>query len=258
MGVDTSGTLQSAVATSGFVFVEGVDMAPRLASAGPLSDWDRFAHSWDDLAVDTYMGDGGRYRRRRHATFAATADGAIVRQPHQPHFQSVDYNALNGGIARWFEPIDTAVASGASMSAILRASRDFFESLSPTRRWHVETHQFRIEARAGESGRPTPEGIHRDGVDYVLVLLVNRINIVSGTTTIYAVDRSAEAERELGSFTLARPFDAALLDDARVAHGVTPIEPLDLRQPAYRDVLVVTWVDAAKRAAFSPGPSAHR
>jgi len=71
------------------------------------------------------------------------------------------------------------------------------------------------------------------------VLLIERHNIVSGTTTVHALDG-----RELGSFTLAMPLDAALLDDARVAHGVTPIEPLDANRPAYRDVLVVTWLGA--------------
>jgi len=100
----------------------------------------------------------------------------------------------------------------------------------------VEVHQFRIEARRDERGQPTPEGIHRDGVDYVLVLLVDRQNISSGTTTVHRLDGV-----ELGSFTLASPLDAALLDDSRVAHGVTPIEPLDTDRPAYRDVLVVTW-----------------
>ena len=43
------------------------------------------------------------------------------------------------------------------------------------------------------------------------------------------------------SFTLTEPFDAALVDDARVYHGVTPVEPLDPAAPAYRDVLVVTF-----------------
>ena len=72
---------------------------------------------------------------------------------------------------------------------------------------------------AGERGRPTPEGLHRDGVDYVLVLLVDRRNIASGMTTIHALDG-----RTLGHFTLTDPFDAALVDDTRVAHGVTPVE----------------------------------
>jgi hypothetical protein len=97
-------------------------------------------------------------------------------------------------------------------------------------------HQFRIEARPHEAGKPTPEGLHRDGVDYVLVLLIRRQNIKSGTTTIHGLDRHL-----LGSFTLADPFDAALVNDARVYHGVTPVEPLDPRAAAYRDVLVVTF-----------------
>ena len=99
----------------------------------------------------------------------------------------------------------------------------------------MEVHQFRIEARSDEPGQPTPEGVHRDGVDFVLVLLIERRNVASGTTTVYDRDR-----RELGSFTLTDTFDAALVDDTRVYHGVTPVIPLDAAQPAYRDVLVVT------------------
>jgi hypothetical protein len=78
--------------------------------------------------------------------------------------------------------------------------------------------------------------VHRDGVDYVLVLLIARHNVVSGTTTIHDADR-----RLLGEFTLTDPFDAALVHDARVYHGVTPVEPLDPAAAAYRDVLVVTF-----------------
>jgi hypothetical protein len=102
--------------------------------------------------------------------------------------------------------------------------------------WHVEIHQFRITARPGEEGRPTPEGMHRDGVDYVLVLLVNRVNVASGVTSIHDNER-----RQLDSFTLTQPLDAALVDDQRVYHGVTPVEPIDPDQPSYRDVLVVTF-----------------
>jgi len=121
------------------------------------------------------------------------------------------------------------------MQTILRFCRDLFESLAPSiRTWHIETHQFRIEASGDEIGHPTPEGMHRDGVDYVLVLLIQRHNVASGTTIIRTIDQHD------CSFTLADPFDAALVDDARVYHGVTPVEPLDAASPAYRDVLVVT------------------
>jgi hypothetical protein len=228
--------LGRALGIDGFVFVRGAAMRQLLESIHLLSDFDAFAASWDDLCLDTYMADGGRYRRRRHAIFSADAQ-AIVREPHAPHFQTLEYNPLHGGVARWFEPIRPDIASGPTMTAVLQFCREFFGGLAPRdARWRVEVHQFRIEARRGELGLPTPEGVHRDGVDYVLVLLVGRRNIAQGVTTIHAADG-----RPLGSFTLADPFDAALVDDHRVAHGVTPVEPLDPDAPAHRDVLVVTF-----------------
>jgi len=113
-----------------------------------------------------------------------------------------------------------------------------FDSLTPDsmrpRVWHVEVHQFRITT-GNEQGQPTPEGMHRDGVDWVLVMLVRRENVSSGETRVEDVSREP-----LGSFTLAEPMDAAFVDDDRVLHGVTAIETVDPSRPAYRDVLVVT------------------
>jgi hypothetical protein len=240
MTTQTGAAVHEAVERLGFAFVRSNEMAGLLGQAGKLADWDEFAASWNGLALDTYMKDGGSYRRRRHAVYQARPDGAIVRAPDQPHYQSLDYNALNGGVARWFEPIMPAIAGGEALTTILACARRFFEALAANRRWRVEVHQFRIEARAGQAGKPTPEGIHRDGVDWVLVLLINRVNVRSGTTVVHALDG-----RALGSFTLTSPLDAAFLDDHRVAHGVTPVEPERGDQPAYRDVLVVTW--AAER-----------
>jgi hypothetical protein len=222
-----------ALREGGFVFAQ----APRMRAAlgDGLRDWDAFARSWDDLGADTYMADGGRYRKRRHAAFRADP-GGVTRKPHQPHYQSRDYNTLNGGIARWFEPVADSTAATASFRSILGLCNELFTHLTPVPAWHVEAHQFRIEARSGEAGKPTPEGVHQDGVDWVLVLMVGRVNIAEGQTSIHGLDK-----RLLGSFTLRDPLDSALLDDHVVFHGVTPVRPRDLARPAHRDVLVVTF-----------------
>lgn len=233
--MDTQRQLTEAIRTDGYKFVDARDMRALLDKTGALTDWAAFAASWNDLGPDTYMADGGRYRKRRHAVFTVNADG-IERQAAQPHYQSRDYNTLNGGIERWFDAITEPVGSGPTMSVVLTFCRNLFGMVSPARTWHVEVHQFRIEARRGETGRPTPEGMHRDGVDYVLVLLVDRTNIASGMTSVHDL-----TGHELGHFTLTAPFDAALVDDARVMHGVTPVEPLDPAEPGHRDVLVVTF-----------------
>jgi hypothetical protein len=224
------------VRAQGFCFVHADAMRAALESVGGLGDWEAFAASWEALAPDAYLARTGRYRRRRHSVFAATADGTVTREPHQPHYQSLDYNPLQGNLERWFEPVTDAVATGECLGTILRYTVGFFGALSPhIARWRIEVHQFRIEALADSAGEPTPEGVHRDGVDYVLVLMIDRRNIASGTTTIHLADGT-----ELGSFTLTDALDAALVDDARVFHGVTPVTALDPALPAHRDVLVVT------------------
>lgn len=213
-------------------------MRSRLTRDRPdaLADWTRFAQSWNDLRRDEYMADGGRDRLRRHAVFLADAGGQPRLQPRQPHYQDRAYNPLNGGVPRWFEPMPPEAACGPTMSAILAFGDALFRRLRRSAAWKIEAHQFRIEAKPGAPGRPTPEGVHRDGVDGVIALLIRRENVASGKTTIHRP--SGEA---LGSFTLAEPLDAAIVDDERVAHGVTPITPLKPGWPAYRDVLVVTY-----------------
>jgi hypothetical protein len=245
--------LRDVIRAEGFALVGAEEMRPlvfslppgsppgqRLDNGGPgrgtPSDWESFAETWNDLPLDTHLPDGHRYRRRRHATLSARAGEDTVRlEPHQPHYQSLDYNSLVGGIERWFEPIGPGILAGPTMARVLGFCLRLYGPLRPQADWHIEAHQFRIEARPGAEGLPTPEGVHRDGVDYVLVLLVNRTNIESGTTTVHGPDGAL-----LGSFTLSAPLDAALVDDARVRHGVTAVRPIDPARPAFRDVLVVT------------------
>jgi len=235
----------ASMAGCGYQFVPGAEMREALAACGSLADWPAFAASWNDLLVDPYLAEGARFRRRRFAVYDAEAGGRVDREPHQPHFQHREYNALFGGIERWFEPVTEAVGAGPTLCTIVRFCARFFGALAPgVARWRVEVHQFRIEARKDLPGEPTPEGVHRDGVDFVLVLLVARDNIVSGVTTVYDLEGAP-----LGAFTLTAPFDATLVDDNRVAHGVTAVAPLDPGRPGYRDVLVVTL----RRSSVSAG-----
>src|SRR5205085_8772351 len=104
--------------------------------------------------IDTYMADGGRYRRRRHAVFTADAEGTVTRLEHQPHYQSTDYNPMHGGIARWFEPVTDAVAGSRSLQTILQFGAAVFGGLaSATASRKIEVHQFRIEPHPGVVGR---------------------------------------------------------------------------------------------------------
>jgi hypothetical protein len=99
--------------------------------------------------------------------------------------------------------------------------------------WYVEAHQFRIDTEGG-IGRPTPEGAHRDGVDLVAVFLVRREGIKGGETRVFQADGPAGQR-----FTLAEPWSLLLLDDERVIHETTPIQPTGGQ--GHRDTLVLTY-----------------
>lgn len=194
--------------------------------------WQRFARSWDDLPVDTHMADGGTYRRRRHGAFRL-AGGQLHRLPHRAHFQERDHNPLNGGSARLFAPILPEVSTSAPFRATVAAMA---ARLDPAPAWTIEAHQFRISADAAQPGLPTPEGMHRDGRDHVLIVLVGSSNIRGGTTRI--VDAGGD---RIGDWRLTRPGEALLLDDHRVRHGTSPIQPVSTLLPAWRDTLVITF-----------------
>ena len=188
--------------------------------------------SWEDLQPDRYLKDGGSYRKRRHACFVAS-QGGLQQAAHRAHWQSVEYNALHGGMRRWFEPVQPATVALPAWNSLLNGLAKVCDALKGGQSWYVEAHQFRIDTADG-IGRPTPEGAHRDGVDLVAVLLVGRHGIRGGETRVFAA-AGPDGQR----FTLTEPWTLMLLDDARVIHESTPIQPL--QDYGYRDTLVLTY-----------------
>jgi hypothetical protein len=206
-----------------------------------LNTLDALRSTWDDLPPDAYLRDGGRYRRRRHACYVV--EGTQVEPvPHRAHWQPVEYNALHGGLERWFEPMTPAVTQQPVWSRLLVTLAGTCSALKGAQRWYVEAHQFRIDTTDG-IGRPTPEGAHRDGVDFVAVVLVGREGIKGGETRVF------EAAGPHGiRFTMTQPWTMLMLDDAKVIHESTPIQPL--HEHGHRDTLVLTF-----RSGGFQGPS---
>lgn len=222
--------LASAIQASGFA-IASADSIAELTQVS-VADLNGLRMHWQDLPRDPYLKDGGRYRFRRHASYMVTGADLIM-VPHRAHWQSVDYNALHGGIERWFEPITQALTHDPCWQAVLKNTAALLSTLKPAKTWFIEAHQFRIDTSDG-IGRPTPEGAHRDGVDFVGVFLIDRQGIKGGETRIFEANTSAGLR-----FTLTEPWSALLMNDERMIHETTPIQPT-LPQ-GYRDTLVLTF-----------------
>ena len=214
-----------------------------LPAADWQSQWPDLAKSWDRLPPDTHVRDGGHYRHRRHACYVQTlASNTLQATPHRAHWQPTDYNALHGGFERWFEPVEPAVSRAALWTGLLLALGRLFAQVKPAPQWSIEAHQFRIDT-AGGVGRPTPEGAHRDGVDFVVVMLVGRQGVKGGETRVF----DAHGPHGL-RFVMTEPLTALLLDDTRVIHETTPIQPSGEPSGGYRDTLVLTYRAAGFQA----------
>ncbi|MCL6619169.1 MAG: 2OG-Fe dioxygenase family protein [Thermomonas hydrothermalis] len=225
--------LDAAMRSRGHAVLAASDVA--MLAGVSLQALQALSPSWADLPPDTYLKDGGRYRQRRHACYVVTAQ-QVQPVPPRPHWQPLEYNALHGGMRRWFAPVSEATAAASGWQALLCGLARVCARLhGDPPRWHVEAHQFRITTRGG-IGRPTPEGAHRDGVDFVAVLLVARQAIKGGETRVFSAD-GPEGQR----FTLEEPWSLLLLDDARVIHETTPIQPCIAGQEGHRDTLVLTF-----------------
>jgi hypothetical protein len=221
----------------GFVMLAPVQLA---ALAGVERESILALHAaWADLPPDPHLRDGGRYRHRRHASLRLDASGMTAEIVDRPHWQPVDYNALHGGIERRFAPVAadwlTSPAFAALLSGLYRLCATAGAGGPAAVPDHVEVHQFRITTADG-IGRPTPEGAHRDGVDWVVVLLMDRVGVRGGETRVFAADGPAGIR-----FTMQEPLSALVLDDHRVIHETTPLQPEPGATDSHRDTLVITF-----------------
>ena len=172
------------------------------------------------------MADGGRYRKRRHAVFAAAADGrdrarAASAALPEPRLQPAEWR--HRALVRAGLP---EIGEGPSMTAILATCRDAVRAAEPGARLAHRGASVPHRGPRGR-GRPPDAGGHASRRRRLRARAAGRPpQRAERHDSIHAPDG-----RTLGSFTLPDPMDAALVDDLRVMHGVTPVQPIDPSQP---------------------------
>jgi hypothetical protein len=198
----------------------------------------RFCTHWEDLAPDPYAAELGLRRLRRYGRYTFS-DGVATRVPNGAFVQPQDSNPLYIDRDRHFEPLTDAFMTDPLLSGLLQLLGRFAAALDDVAQWVAKVHPFRVLACAHSEGQPTPEGLHRDGVTLVTSLLVQRRNAAGGESAVFDF-----AGQPLLTATLAEPGTLLLGDDRRSVHGVSPIRPADVAEPALRDVLVITFAPA--------------
>lgn len=216
------------------ISAEEFSIAPELTA-----DRQRLWEDWNNLELDNYLKDGGRFRQRRFGLFYfLPSTGELLPLKSVSYIQSHEINTYAGGIAREFAPLLDATLTNQFLHNLIKFNFQQFpvDSSMTLLPWEIDVHQFRIVASEDEQGQPTPEGIHHDGDDFNCIHLIGRQNAKGGVNTVYDNDRNP-----LKSSTLLQPMDSIIVWDPHVMHGVTSIKPENPSESAIRDVLVIGY-----------------
>lgn len=214
----------------GFALVRGANLkiAPEYAAA-----FGELRLAWGALPVDPYL-KGATYRYRRHGAFR-WADGRLEPLAEAGYFQSAEHNTFAGGLVRRFAGFGTAVRYNAFLRALLEHDLRVFRTLAPhPAAWRVDAHLVRVVASERDAGRPSPEGVHRDGFDFIALHHIGRDGVRGGQTRVYD-----PAERLLLRHEMRDPFDSLYADDERIMHDVTEI--VAVAGTGYRDMLLTSY-----------------
>jgi hypothetical protein len=222
-----------AVATTGVSLMSSFDVTRSLGAG--REEWTRFGRHWERLGRDPYAAELGVTRLRRYGQYSFR-DGALHPMPKGVFAQPEDSNPLYIGKDREFAPLTDAFAQDPLLQGVVRLLARVAAALDDVADWNVKVHPFRIRSSSDDDGRPTPEGLHRDGVTLVSSLLVGRRNAFGGESLVCDPDG-----RKLLTTTLAEPGTLLVGDDRRTLHSVSPVRPIDGSGPAQRDVLVITF-----------------
>lgn len=230
-------TINHSLAQNHFALVPAHEVAPLQEYA---DEWQALAAAYPLLPPDDYLPGGAHYRFRRYDRFHfEPVTGSLDLLPHENYFQSTDINAVTGGIVRQFAPLTPEIAENPFLHALIRWNFAQF----PMRHadwgygaWQVDAHLISVVSTPTEVGHPTPEGVHRDGAEFVTVHLALLDNADGGYVTLYD-----EAKEPLECFRLNHVMDSYLFEDAVLWHGVASIHPHDEDRPAKRGILTFDY-----------------
>lgn len=192
---------------------------------------DKILESYDSCPVDEYMGNGTRHKRfgqyRLHP--ADSGDSwEYERLAHRDYTAFKKFNPVGGGIRRIYEPVEvdfTPLISLAVAGFDLDRSED----------WQLNVHQNRSCAQADTRAPLTPEGVHQDGHEFVMIAVLRKVNVAGAQTRLWTPGE----DTPFWTGTLAER-QAVLLDDRAVAHDVTDVETAN-GEPAHRDIVIVAF-----------------
>jgi len=184
---------------------------------------------FDKLQKDRYVSAGFRYKNIARFKYE---NNDFIRQPLAPLYQPLNINPTHGNIARLYPEYFPQYPE--EIEKLL--SHFVVEAKAPDKTVILLQAQ-RIVCSSFQVGEPSVEGWHRDGVNKVGIMCVDRQNINGGINLFKKIDGEKKRQFKM----ILDPGYLIVFDDQRFLHRVTTITPQDTDQLGWRDVFLLSF-----------------
>jgi hypothetical protein len=160
--------------------------------------------------------------------------------PKRKYIQSAEYIRLAeaGGVMRHREQLEC------DPSPLMASVLDSL-GVNGTESYHINVNQIRVIANEEFKGVTVPEGPHRDGHEFSVIVIASRHNVTGGETQI--ID---PLTRKIVHQQVLNENQAVLIDDERYIHYATDVTPVE-GEVGHRDIWVIE-INRWHRRAYGP------
>jgi hypothetical protein len=179
-----------------------------------------------DIPKDPYIQEGYRYKSLSRCRLNGSQ---IEKQPHTPLFQNKMVNPVHGGRVRVYPEITNLHYA---KEVILLFANTFRIDYS----YEILVQAQRTKCTQEKIGITTPEGFHRDDIDFLAILCVNQYNILGSETQLL------DSQGNIIFKQILSPGEILLINDSQVLHYTSPItlKNPDFNDYGFRDVLIIS------------------
>ena len=181
------------------------------------------------LQRDKYTSSGFQFKHI--VRYKYTKDN-FVKQPLAPLYQPLNINATHGNIARYYpeyEPEHPEEIEKILAHFVVEAKVPANSVILLQAQRVICSHNF--------IGEPSVEGWHRDGVEKVGVMCVDRHNISGGLNLFRKIDGTRPRQFK----TILDPGYLIVFNDRECMHRVSSIMPKKHDELGWRDVVYMTY-----------------
>lgn len=196
----------------------------------------KFKLSYNNLKIDEYIEDNNPPKRlRKYARYYATINNnfSIITYDANTVFnQSVNDSRSS---TRIFSPIDKEYIYCSFILNLLNYSINNVKYFVPDiKKIQLDVHQVRNIIYPNSYSTNSPEGVHRDGCDFIIsAFVVNKINVNGGVSIIKNYDKTDH------KYITLKNGEGIFQEDRELWHYVTKLECNNNNYLGYRDIIGV-------------------